>query len=458
MLVTPALQQCLQAVEEKDSVEGFARLHETVRALVAEEGGDRDEAAQDSVPPAEQAGRDLVEWLRREGGFVHPALQLRRCGEAGNGFVAEGAVERGAELFRVPMSCIISEATVLAHPVLSQLQAQLSVLKQFASPLFALFLLVERGRGEASRWRVYLASLPLRFSVPLYWSWEELQLLQGSPAWTQAQQQWKNAVRLYAVVRHVCSQNLAALGLPAAPTFVQWRWALSAVVTRRNSVPVSENASLLALIPVWDMCNHRSAGGEVMTGFDENAQQVLCRAMHTAAPGEQVYIFYGARSHADLLVHNGFLPDDDGDEPGAADYFLVRLSLNANDPLFAEKKRLAQRHKLPATGDFALRLFGPAALVLTFARIARLQAGEIGAAEAAETAQPLSRANEDAACELLGTAVAIALKKTQLAVAGAERDGGGSYARQCALRLRRMEEAMMRGFLEQLAEYRKTLK
>ena len=260
-------------------------------------------------------------------------------------------------------------------------------------------------------------------------------------------------MRLYAVVRHVCAQNLAALRLAAAPSFAEWRWALSAVLTRRNGVPVGERQSLLALIPVWDMCNHRAAG-EMSTGYDEQADHVLCRAMQPFGAGEQVYIFYGPRSHADLLVNNGFLPDDDGDQPTAADYFLVRLSLNANDPLFAEKKRLVAQHQLPATGDFALRVFSPAALALVFARIARLQALPKGGEAAA--AQALSRQNELDACELLSTAVAIALKKTQLATAGAEREAP-SYARMCALRLRQMETAMTRGFLDSLGEYKQRI-
>ena len=177
MRVTPAMQRCLQAVEEKDSMEGFGRLYEAVQALMAEEGGLEAEGA--SVPATAEVGDELVAWLRREGGFVHPALRLEDCGAAGNGFVAREPVERGAELFRVPMRCVISEATVLADPALSQLQAQLSVLKQFASPLLALYLLVERGRRD-SRWRPYLAALPRRFGVPLYWDWEELRLLQVS--------------------------------------------------------------------------------------------------------------------------------------------------------------------------------------------------------------------------------------------------------------------------------------
>ncbi len=436
-------------------MEGLKRLFEAVQALLVEDGDldetaiyERDAAASTSgQADSEKVGKALTEWLQEGGGYVHPALKLQSFGAAGNGFVAKGEVERGAELFRVPMRCVISEATVLADPVLSKLQAQLTVLRQFASPLLALFLVLERKRAR-SKWTPYLDSLPRRYSVPLYWRWEELLLLQGSPAWAQTIQLWKNCVRLYAVVRHVCSQNLDQLGLAGPPTFAEWRWALSAVFTRRNSVPVSSESSTLAMIPVWDMCNHK-ATGELTTGYDEEGKQVVCRAMQTFAAGDQVFIYYGVRSHVELLVNNGFLPDDDGGEPNAADYFLLRLSLNETAPLFAPKKKLLEQHKLPPTGDFALRFFGPGALALVFARISRLrEVPEDGVA--LDASQPLSSDNEKDAAALLLTAVMVQLRKSALATEAAK---GDTYHAQCALRLRRMEEAMMRAFMLKLIDY-----
>ena len=45
-------------------------------------------------------------------------------------------------------------------------------------------------------------------------------------------------------------------------------WSLSVVLTRQNQIPVAgESQGMeLALIPVWDMCNH--VEGEITTFFD----------------------------------------------------------------------------------------------------------------------------------------------------------------------------------------------
>jgi histone-lysine N-methyltransferase SETD3 len=334
-----------QATEEKaDTVESFKALFDSVHALIAEEK--KDSAVVETNVAS--IGADLTKWLVEGGGFVHRGLCLERFGDSGNGFVATEEIATGEELFRVPLSHIMSVDTALEDPVLSQLQSQLSVLKQFGSPLLALYLLLEKLRPK-SRWKPYLASLPVQYSVPLYWTWEDLLLLRGGTAWSQTLQMWKNAVRLFAVVRHVCTEHRTRLGIPAAPTFAQWRWALAAVFTRRNSIPAAHGA-VLALIPVWDMCNHRSKG-ELTTGFDEQGKQVVCRAMERVESGKQVFIFYGQRSHADLLVNNGFLPDAEDERgdgcPNSSDYFSLRLSLNPNDALFARKKALLEEnHKV----------------------------------------------------------------------------------------------------------------
>lgn len=35
------------------------------------------------------------------------------------------------------------------------------------------------------------------------------------------------------------------------------RWAVSSVMTRQNQIPLEDGSGLtLALIPLWDMCNH----------------------------------------------------------------------------------------------------------------------------------------------------------------------------------------------------------
>ena len=51
--------------------------------------------------------------------------------------------------------------------------------------------------------------------------------------------------------------------------------------------------------------------------------------------GEQVCIFYGERSNADLLVHNGFVF-----EGNIHDRVGIQLGVSRSDPLYQMKERL----------------------------------------------------------------------------------------------------------------------
>ena len=51
--------------------------------------------------------------------------------------------------------------------------------------------------------------------------------------------------------------------------------------------------------------------------------------------GEQVCIFYGERSNADLLVHNGFVFEEN-----VHDRVGIQLGVSKSDPLYQMKDRL----------------------------------------------------------------------------------------------------------------------
>ncbi len=38
--------------------------------------------------------------------------------------------------------------------------------------------------------------------------------------------------------------------------FKDYLWAMSIVMSRQNEIPIDTESTQLALIPVWDMCNH----------------------------------------------------------------------------------------------------------------------------------------------------------------------------------------------------------
>lgn len=86
-------------------------------------------------------------------------------------------------------------------------------------------------------------------------------------------------------------------------------------MTRENLVPRSrparsgvddasqESETIAALIPFWDMANHRQ--GHVTSFFNIETQEMESSAQSSFKAGEQIFIHYGNRSNADLMIHNG---------------------------------------------------------------------------------------------------------------------------------------------------------
>lgn len=90
-------------------------------------------------------------------------------------------------------------------------------------------------------------------------------------------------------------------------------------MTRQNTIPFDEDYH--ALIPVWDMCNHSNGTVRLRISNDFRQNQIKifqistaynpvldrseCLALKNFKAGEQLFISYGARSNADLFVHNG---------------------------------------------------------------------------------------------------------------------------------------------------------
>lgn len=58
-----------------------------------------------------------------------------------------------------------------------------------------------------------------------------------------------------------------------------------------------------ALIPFWDLANH--IDGHVTTSYNDNKRQIEATTLAAVRKGEQIFIHYGNRSNANLLVHNG---------------------------------------------------------------------------------------------------------------------------------------------------------
>lgn len=111
-------------------------------------------------------------------------------------------------------------------------------------------------------------------------------------------------------------QTYADVSLPLFATgfyYTDFVWAVSCVMSRQNEIPLRDGKeTTLALIPLWDMCNHTLT--QMATDFNLDNRSCECYAAYPLREGEEFKIFYGARSNAELFIHQGFAyPPHNGD-------------------------------------------------------------------------------------------------------------------------------------------------
>lgn len=68
--------------------------------------------------------------------------------------------------------------------------------------------------------------------------------------------------------------------------------------------PTEESGETPALIPLWDLANHMD--GVVTTSYNITDGQIEGATSSDIKKDEQIFIHYGNRTNANLLVHNGY--------------------------------------------------------------------------------------------------------------------------------------------------------
>lgn len=100
-------------------------------------------------------------------------------------------------------------------------------------------------------------------------------------------------------------------------------------MSRQNEIPSKVDVSLptLALIPLWDLCNHTS--GHISTFFNEDSSTCDCYAQRDFKVNEEFTIFYGPRTNSELLLQQGFVyPENE------SDCYPIKLGINLRRELF----------------------------------------------------------------------------------------------------------------------------
>lgn len=287
----------------------------------------------------------FVDWLHNNG-IDTSIVEIKYFPDCGYGLQATKDLKEADPFLTIPRKVMMTTQTA-RNSVLGALIGEDKMLQAMPSIVLALHLLCEK-KSPDSFWKPYIDVLPSSYSTPLYFTDDEIKLLKGSPVQSECYSQLKNIARQYAYFYRLF-QNLPAtskLPIKDSFTFNDYRWAVSTVMTRQNQIPTPDGSKItFGLIPMWDMCNH--CNGTITTDYNMENDCSDCFALKEFNQGEQISIFYGARSNAELLVHNGFVYTQND-----MDRTAIKLGISKSDSLYERKAKL-----LTALGLAPSRMF-----------------------------------------------------------------------------------------------------
>ncbi|KAI9188878.1 hypothetical protein H9P43_000300 [Blastocladiella emersonii ATCC 22665] len=393
--------------------------------------------------PREEDYRAMEAWLLREGADLSNVTIRKSATSEGYGIYAAHAISPGTTVAAIPSHVILSEHDALASSLgraFLAYNATVPVAEYAAGhvctkTILWLFIVHEFFvRGEGSRWWPYLRALPRTFDTPLFWTDDELAVLQGTNLHFVVQEKRAELERDFAHAQGVLLDRFPEVwGMGEAVkalTLSNYLWArtvcssrafpsdLNLVVQGRAKAAVSADAAdpvlaaddthdaavaargadgvippckcHLALWPLFDMLNHQR--GSSMTWDATRGDGVAFITGAAMAEGEEVFNSYGPKGNDELLLSYGFCLD----LPNNPDEYVPLKPNFAADPAYPAKRAVLDAHGLVPYKDlYLIRHTDPAPAALIAAlRIIVANPRELESAKSAAPRAPVSTRNE----------------------------------------------------------------
>jgi len=277
------------------------------------------------------ANARLISWLGEEGDVYlseestwgeapHPmAISTETKDEitnesSGRGLLARRDINDGDNLLKVPIKLCLTKAS--ARKALGKDALPREINEYLA---VACHLIQERYvLGEKSFWKPYIDVLPETEEVnPTFtWSDEDLAFLNGSPVIAATKSLQMKLRREYDALLGgedgLC--NRFPDRFPKEHyTYENWIWAFTMLFSRAIRLRSLAEGETLAMVPYADLINHSPfsqayidarEGGDWL--FSSGEEEVILYADRGYRRMEQVYISYGQKSNAELLLLYGF--------------------------------------------------------------------------------------------------------------------------------------------------------
>ncbi|KAK8923420.1 hypothetical protein KSP39_PZI019559 [Platanthera zijinensis] len=261
---------------------------------------------------------DLVHWVRREGGFVHPKLRIANQGPDGLGLSALSEIPGGSELIILPGHIPLRfQRSVDPHDFDSAL-IQLS--KRIPEELWAMRLglrLLQERAASGSFWWPYISNLPETFSAPIFFSGADIKNIQYIPLVHQVNKrcsfllEFEKEAKTFLETLNPKNHPFGGQDLNASSL----GWAMTAVSSRAfclhgEVLTDGKKTDIHMLLPLIDMCNHSFyPNAKIVQEQEKGCSKMLIKvvAEKQIDKNSPVMLNYGCLSNDHFLLDYGFV-------------------------------------------------------------------------------------------------------------------------------------------------------
>ncbi|XP_075252655.1 actin-histidine N-methyltransferase-like [Convolutriloba macropyga] len=208
---------------------------------------------------------------------------------------------------------------------------------------------------EKSKWRHYINVLPKQYLMVLYFSKPSFKNLHlGSSSGELTLSLYRNISRQYCLIFSKLASIAPKSNLAQNFSYEAFRWAVCTVMSRQNKIPSGKVANgktmqsdQLALIPLWDLANHKQS--HMTTFYNSETNTIECLATEGLEIGDKFEIHYGNRTNSSFMMYQGFVPDKN-----IHNQVTVTLGISSKDSLCRTKSQILLDHQIPSCGKFSL--------------------------------------------------------------------------------------------------------
>ena len=301
---------------------------------------------------------DAVEWIRSNGGTVHPALTFSatdRSVQVSNH--GEGStIPAGTVLMLIPSPCLLTvdavSYTTYGKKLVDLIQSissssDISLDNDASDLILALYLarMASSADNSANAHAAYLATLPPPSSydnIPRRWDDKQLEsLLGGTSLLTHVRTEQRALKSDYAIISTAWRKKYTDGDISSSkiPSYDQFDEMFAAVSSRGFAGLGANDGQSDAMVPLLDLLDHRrgtdakkdvrykrSFGSDDPEGDSSTIAYVEVVADCDLSPGSTIHDTYGAKGNAQLLNRYGFSISNNL-EPDGSSNDVVELSL-----------------------------------------------------------------------------------------------------------------------------------